>query len=595
MPEGTAVRKPRPGAGREPAASALLGWLADARAPRLCVLTGPAGSGKSNLLAWLVKHGEIPSVDGNTWRTHAVAPLAGSGLRGAAWLLADHLGVVARAPGELIASIAEDMRRTVLVLCDLHLSQAAGSVVDQLILPLLKIPHVKLVVESRSDALCTEQLLDQNPGPALMDLSQPRWTDFGGFLQWGQTVAPAVDVGPLYPYPGPVVSPGLQVAVPREVDDIAFTAGSMVRADPHAVTAWLEHEDRAAEMASDLGRAWLRAGQALCGATKVSTRALTLLAALDSGRPSEARSALEEMTQPESWRLVRTYTLEGGHSGWPGPVSALATGRARHAEHVLCADFLGAIRLLDSVGGTARGRLSTRRSRPAKALMCLPDGTATVLDEFGGVSLVGEVPQKQGLQALLEPESDPWSRLREAVLAFPDRPDGTKLTAAASLPDGVVFGDATGHVHVLSVGKGGEVEATSQLLHNGPVEAVTGLELNGTDITLVYSGGVDGRIRAWSPAAEPMPEPLRSRSTSLAAISASTSSAHSLELIVAWADGLVEYMDLDSGTVLPFRPGPPVRAVCSQRAATGETLVVIGMDEAITALVPNPSAPVNGS
>jgi hypothetical protein len=48
IPEG---KWGRPAAGREPAAAALLAWLADPEAPRLCLVTGGAGCGKSALLA----------------------------------------------------------------------------------------------------------------------------------------------------------------------------------------------------------------------------------------------------------------------------------------------------------------------------------------------------------------------------------------------------------------------------------------------------------------------------------------------------------------------------------------------------------------
>jgi hypothetical protein len=73
-----------PGAGREPAASALIGWLTDAEAPHLCVVTGPSGAGKSHLLAWLVRHGRTGDSAAGERRVHAVAPLAGVSLRSGA-------------------------------------------------------------------------------------------------------------------------------------------------------------------------------------------------------------------------------------------------------------------------------------------------------------------------------------------------------------------------------------------------------------------------------------------------------------------------------------------------------------------------------
>ncbi|MFI9120120.1 hypothetical protein ACIGW0_12110 [Streptomyces bikiniensis] len=588
MPDTKGLRLRRPGAGREPAASALLGWLADARAPRLCVLTGPSNAGKSHLLAWLVEHGDTPSEDTGDRRVHAVAPLAGVGLRGAVWLAADHLGLAARAPGELCTAVAEDKRRTVLVLCDLHHSRAPDAIVDQLIRPLLRCGHVKLVVESRTGAPCTDQLLGHVRQSAVMDLGRPRWTDHDGFRRWALAVDPAAEPERLYPLPGLLVRPEQQPATPPDDDLLPFTAESVVRADPHAVTAWLDQRPTTAERASDLGRAWLRAGQSLCAADAASTRALTLLAALDSNAAADVRRPLHDMARPEPWRVVHTSTREGTGSGWPGPVTALCAGAARHAGQVLCAGHLGDVRLLDRADSTVTGRLTSSRNRPAAAVLCLTDGTVVAVDDFGGVSLVGEAPRnREGLQALLEPDTDRWTQLRQAALTLPERMAAATLTTAASLPDGAAFGDSSGHVHALSL-KGDDVEPTSRMLHDGPVTALAGLALEGAGPALLYSGGVDGRVRVWSPGAPPMPEPLLHRPSSVVDLSASTGEGHSAELAVAWADGLVQYVDLVGGVTLPFRPGPPVRAVCCVRTGTGEPRIVIGMDDCVTTLVPHP-------
>lgn len=588
MSDRTGLRLRKPGAGREPAASALLGWLADAHAPRLCVLTGPSKAGKSHLLAWLVEHGDTASEGSSDRRVHAVAPLAGVGVRGAAWLLADHLRLAARAPSELCTAVAKDKRRTVVILCDLHHSRTPDAIVDQLIRPLLQSSHVKLIVESRTGAPCTEQLLGQAQHSAVMDLSQPRWTDHDTFRQWAQATNPAADPERLYPLPGLLVQTEQKPSTPPDDDTLSFTAESVVRADPHAVTAWLDQQPTAAERASDLGRAWLRAGQSLCASDATSTRALTLLAALDSNAAADVRRTLHDMAQPEPWRVAHTSTREGTSPGWPGPVTALCAGAARHAQQVLCAGHLGDVRLLDHASSTITGRLTTSHNRPPASLFCLPDGTVAAVDDFGGVSLVGEAPRnREGLQALLEPDTDLWTQLRQAALTLPERIAAATITTAASLPDGAAFGDNSGHVHVLSL-KGDTVELTSHMLHDGPVTALTGLALEEAGPTLLYSGGVDGRIRVWSPDAPPMPEPLFHRPSPVVDLSASTSEGYAAELAVAWADGLVQYVNLDSAVTLPFRPGPPVRAVCCVRTSAGEPRIMIGMDDCVTTLIPHP-------
>lgn len=139
----------RPAAGREPAAAALLGWLADPVAPRLCLVSGSEGCGKSSLLAWLVHHGTRPGTP--TERTvHAVVPFAGRSLWGTVWSISEQLGIVTRSSEELVATLKADGRRTVMALPDLHDDAVVGLVGD-----LLELPHIRLIVEARTGVLRT--------------------------------------------------------------------------------------------------------------------------------------------------------------------------------------------------------------------------------------------------------------------------------------------------------------------------------------------------------------------------------------------------------------------------------------------------------
>lgn len=138
----------RPAAGREPAGAALLGWPADPTAPRLCLLTGSGNSGKSQLLAWLVTHSTRPGTAPER-RVHGFVPLAGQGVRTALWTLADQLGMAARAPGELLAELSADPRRTVLVLPDLHAATDPYALAD-MVGALAGLEHVRILVEART-------------------------------------------------------------------------------------------------------------------------------------------------------------------------------------------------------------------------------------------------------------------------------------------------------------------------------------------------------------------------------------------------------------------------------------------------------------
>ncbi|MFJ5047542.1 hypothetical protein [Streptomyces sp. NPDC088719] len=170
------MRWERPAAGREPAAAALLGWLADLRAPGLCLVSGSAGSGKSALLAWLVRHGSRHgTVQERT--VHAVVPCAGASVRGTVWSIAEQPGIPARSAGDLVAALARDTRRTVIVFADVH----SGSLA-QLVLELKQLPYLRLVVESCSQSPAHRLL--SVAGVAELDLDLGQWRDQRRFDQW---------------------------------------------------------------------------------------------------------------------------------------------------------------------------------------------------------------------------------------------------------------------------------------------------------------------------------------------------------------------------------------------------------------------------
>lgn len=65
-----------PPAGREPAGVAILEWLRDPHAPRVCVVSGDERCGKSLFLAWLAEQATRPDVVMER-RVHGLVPLAG--------------------------------------------------------------------------------------------------------------------------------------------------------------------------------------------------------------------------------------------------------------------------------------------------------------------------------------------------------------------------------------------------------------------------------------------------------------------------------------------------------------------------------------
>ncbi|MEU9609749.1 hypothetical protein [Streptomyces sp. NPDC048057] len=568
MVDAQARQWERPAWGREPAAAALLAWLADPAAPRLCLVTGSAGSGKSGLLAWLAGHGMRPGTPAAR-RVHATVPLRGTGVRGAVWEVAAQLGLVARAPAELVAALAADERPAVLVLADLDGAATPRELVD-LIEALLPLTHVRLLVETTA-ASPAHARLAAHPS-AVMDLDDARWTDPVRHEEWRAAAAPA---------PAPE-------ARPAEVVDLAEPA-RVVAADPLAVTTAYETTE---EDHGGLRRAWLRAGQSLSTEDDPAVRALVLRAALGDGADPRLAGELAALADGAPWRLVWSRVRDDLLPPWPGPVVALAAGYDALDGRLLAVDPLGALRSLRAADATALGRLP-RTVPQAVAVAALGDGTVLTLDRHGDLALHGDlaVPKATGLAALVDDGS--------AVLAERIRTVGRALArhgvrTSAAVTGLLVAGDDAGVVHAygLPPGAGADADACTAVLHDGPVTAVAVAELGGADadrapVHLLYSGGADGRVRAWGPATDPMPAPVAERAgvPVVALAAARTGQGPWPALAVAWADGLVEvhppYEEEGGGRAF-FRPGPPVRAL----ALTPRGLLVVGTDEMTVCLEP---------
>ncbi|MFC9266452.1 hypothetical protein ACFTXJ_01570 [Streptomyces zhihengii] len=568
------TRWERPAAGREPAAAALLGWLADPQAPGLCLVSGSQGCGKSELLAWFVRHGSRSDVVPER-AVHAVAlpaepepavavsagPLAagaltaGQSVLGAVWAIADQLGIVARAPGELVAALERDARRTVIVLPDVHDADVAGFVIS-----LAGLPQVRLIAEARSGSPA-HRLLSGSPC-AELDLDRAQWRDEERFALWREAVARTPREAPQHRSD--------DGAAPDLSDPVA-----VCEADPWKVTAAYERDT--GQEHGGLRAAWLRAGQALCAEPRPATRALTLLGVLGDGADPRIAVALHEAAAGADWRMLWRRVRGDVTPPWSGPVTAAAVGQGPLAGSVVLADAHGVVQAVSLDGAATRGRLPELCPDPLTASV-LPDGTVLVLDDGGRVTAHSGWATRSagsGLAGLLADGPGDTERLLDALRGQ----RGTALAHAAGPgPGTVALGGADGTVRLL-----GDV-TDAATLHNGPVRALAVLDVplgDGVSTPLFYSGGTDGAVRAWAPGSAPMAAPVLRRSSPVVCLDAAVT-AGGATLVVAWGDGLVEYVGWDSGVQQTFRPGPPVRAV----ALDGAGRVVIGMDEALTCLVP---------
>ncbi|WP_329433207.1 WD40 repeat domain-containing protein [Streptomyces sp. NBC_01280] len=528
---------------------AILGWLRDPRAPRVCVISGDEGCGKSLFLAWLAEQATRPDAVVER-RVHGLVPLAGQSALTASWLLAEQLGSAARTPGDLIATVAADRRRTVIVLPDLHHS-AAPEAVEELICALARFEQVRLIVETREVSAELSAL-----SPAVMDLRAAQWRDEERYAVWAASA----------PSPEPDVPSGGQQVAP-DLDD----PSSVCAIDPVQVTALYELSE---ESHGGLRAAWLRAGGALTRPCSPAERALMLWAALGDDADPRLADELQALAHSEGW-AVRWKRVRGDISPpWPGPALALSIGVCETSGSVAVLDHQGIVRLVAAGNGEAHGRLPHAVSG-ATAVAFGRDGDLTVLDGHGRMTLQHgpTVPRSTGIASLLETESKPLEQLVAAV-------EGSATTVAC-VGGALAYGDGAGAVRVMML-NGGTIDVAHEALHEGAVTGLAGLEL-AEGAALVYSGGQDGRVRMWAPGRAPLASALRERNCSVTALSAALTPDGPV-LVIGWEDGLVEYSAVETEPAARFfRPGAPVRSVAA--LANGDVLV--GTDEMLVCLTPS--------
>ncbi|MEU4493453.1 hypothetical protein OG729_08275 [Streptomyces sp. NBC_00210] len=482
-----------------------------------------------------------------------MVPLEGQSVRGTVWALADQLGVVARAPGELVEALGADTRRTVVVLPDLDSSHSPEALTE-LVLMLAELAHARLIVEVRSGSRAHELLTGNRAAELDLDLEQ--WTDWARYEAWraesGENRAPA-----------PEPHEPLRV----DLDDPA----AVCAADALLVSAAYENES---DDHGGLRAAWLRAGQSLIRDQAPPDRALVLLTALGDGADPRLGPALASLAEAAPWRAVWSRGRGDLTPPWPGPVAALASGSGPLDGQLLTADHLGTVRLLNAADASANDRRTPLSGRIA-AMAELPDGSVLVLDGSGRVraerAWVAR-PAGSGIEALLNDGPTQTERLTEAMEKY----EVTALTAVGGM---AAVGDATGTVRAFDDG------SAAVRMHKGRVTALAALEVplgeNGTTAPLIYSGGADGTVRVWSPGDEPLATPVTEAPCPVVALAAAFTPDGPV-LAVGWRDGRVEYRALESGRTSTFCPGSPVRAL----SATARGDLMIGTDESLICLRP---------
>ncbi|MEV7180604.1 hypothetical protein [Kitasatospora sp. NPDC093679] len=569
-------------AGRKPAGRALLGWLADPRAPRLCRVAGSPGAGKTHLLTWFGEActGErLPEPQ----RVHAVLDGERLTVDSALWLLGRRLGHLVHSPGELITALADEGRPVVVCVPDLGRAVHPSHLVAGLLRPLAESELVRLVVEAPDGGAAAAAFGTAAGEAAVLDLDRPEWTDPARFAAWAASVG-----GDPAAYPSPGVADGsagrpaetaaeLIARVPRHPDgrpDLGaadeallgdlWTAAAkdgsasglladaqlLTRARPVAVTAAMDFVN------GPVPDAWTAAGPALVGEDDPAVRAAVLRTRL-IGMDDTAADRLGEVPAP--WR-AEWAMWPGSSKGWPGPVAGLAVGTGGYAGQLLLADPGGVVRTVDTPSGRPLARVALPDARPLRGLATAPDGTVLLLDAEGTAAVLPEPAGQTAGGAAAE----------QALHALQAAVRGELSALATTGPQGLpAVADDTGSVHRCRPDGGTDAEK----LHEGPVTALAGTA------GLLLSGGFDGAVRRWDAAVDgPEAEPVDRRGSQVTAVAAVDTPAGPATA-AAWADGLVRLRRPGADGPVDLRLGSQVWAL----ALTAE-LLVAGTGEGVAAI-----------
>ncbi|MEU4091906.1 WD40 repeat domain-containing protein [Streptomyces sp. NPDC026673] len=520
-----------------PSGRALLDWAADGTAPRLCLLTGGRGGGKSRLLAWYVTgSGPHPAL-----RVHALVPAAGLTAEVFTWEMGRQLGYGPLDAPDVLRRLARDARPVLLAVPDLHqaLGAAPAEIVGGLLGPLLRLPHVRLIVEAADSGTVGRLAPFREVAlPGALSATEPAMD--------GEELAGLLASVPA----GPAGSPDWERApetVRARVLGLALATGTagrltgdpgfLVHGPAPAITAALA--DSRTPAPPGLRAVWRRAAPALTGLGLTGPERAAVLHAAALADDPKLAAYLAPLARGHSWT-----------ARWasPEPVTALTLG----GDALLTADPVGRLRLLDpATGGVRRGVPADPAVRPVAA-----------------VSLAGSVLLLDG-NDFLHPAGDVSVALSR--IADVHNPAAAAPTALAACGRHVVVGDAGGRAHLWDV-DAHDRGAAGRTLHPAPVTALALLEVPAHDLTFCLSGGADGTLRLWETGTDPMPEPVDRREAVVTALAASDTPAGPM-VAAAWSDGELHLWNLFEATRRVLTP--PHRAAALALAGDG-TLFVAG-------------------
>ncbi|MEY9943518.1 hypothetical protein [Kitasatospora sp. GAS1066B] len=552
---------------------ALLDWAArqDGAAPRLCLITGGPGAGKSHLLAWLLAGSDS---DPRT-TVHATVPAGGQIAQTVAWELGHQLGYGPLSPEDLIARVAADPRPLRLLLPDLHHAGRGPAdlptarpqdVVERLVAPLLALPHVRAAVEvGQLDLLPAQGALTLDLGPTAYDPTAPEAPGAPGTADPFGTRTDNTPLADWRTAPAALRERALDRALAAGTAvTLLKDPGFLVHGSLAAITATLG--DERLPLPARLRTVWECAAPALSTPAVTDPERAAILHAAALGADPRLAEFLRPLAGSNRW-----------NASWAQPTfrassAALLPAATPAAERLVTVDPLGRVRLHRADDGALIRRVTVDpKLRPTVVAAAAAD-RLLALDADGILHplMVGEAGSGGADTHYLALHHNAIT-----VESASNRP-----TAIGSSAGRFVVGDDDGRVHLWSLTTLQSGPRTNRL-HRTAITAVDCAVLPDTGVTLLVSAGLDGTVRLWDSASgAAMPEPVERRTTAVPTALALAETAAGPVLAVAWSDQRLHLWQLFEGRLTPLPLLHPATAL----ALRGDATLIVAGERGATAL-----------